>query len=462
MNEKEQAVSMPRQQGFQTELRQQPKRLSDEEIGILLGGAANLDSKAMLLVQMQPNTIYSISDLYRMMIDAQAGQAGWKISQRTLLSYCEKSLCPIGLVASEVLDHSANTIGYMLTDFGAKVGRPFCALILDFSSRYPEIALIDLLGQTNSPAPSNDVLTPEGRIETKKRSPVTRLKIFAELVTAPDLPIRKVDLAERVGEVPVGKTSKTTQEHLRRLGEQNLIQYTATERGHPFSSYRLNAERPDDAPPPFTHPGGGSNPTLTNTIYNLLRQTPGKDWSIEEICNTLVLQDLHRAKQTSLYIHTSTILNHLMKTGYAGREKFSSGVQSEINLTDKQQAMLTDFVETVYGFVRKDPLVMQQAEKALSFFQNSPEAVRPLLQKAREHSPHANRTDQSISQERILALLSAHPNTTVADIQTALEQGFGKRLDRESIRQFLRILARQGRIKGIKKKATIRWSVVEN
>lgn len=196
-------------------------RIPDEEMGNLLAAIGNNEAKALTLLLMQPGRIYTRRDIHDVFIRIQGGEdnAGWQSSHSLQFNYCQNSLAPIGLVAKEVVEGGVvlQTYGYMTTEYGEAVGKHLAALLLGFSRAHPDFSLYDFFGATQSTSNTDP--------RNKKRAPLERMRILWELVTA-TLPIRQVDLTERLGK---DHRQSLIGNHLRELARKRVIEYNAND-----------------------------------------------------------------------------------------------------------------------------------------------------------------------------------------------------------------------------------------
>src|SRR5579871_927191 len=64
------------------EIEPQTEQMPEEELGNLLAAFGNHEAKALLLVAMAPENIYSDGDMHKMMLKQQGDTLGWKIGNR--------------------------------------------------------------------------------------------------------------------------------------------------------------------------------------------------------------------------------------------------------------------------------------------------------------------------------------------------------------------------------------------
>ena len=357
--------------------------------------------------------------------------------------YCQDTLEPIGLVTYAVIDEQLNSWGYAKTAYGQDQGVPLAGLLLEFSRQDPNHSLSDYFGKTASTAKTDQE---EGQTEgDKKRAPATRLRLFRELVTS-DLPVRQIDLVQRIGEYHV-----LLSHHLKSLKERRVISYESTEQGEPFSIYGFESDHP-----PTVVPAYRSNRRLTNDLWQILAQNPQRTYTIEEMAGVYLEANPHALDFNMDYLRPriSGVLNHLHKRGFASRQKFSCYYKSAITLSDGQRAKIGKLVGLIDGFQNQKPEIMALGRQMADYFMANPTETTRLMAKAREHSSHANQRDATQTKEAVIYYLTASPQSTAKKIRQGLQNEDISLSDRR-IGQLLLELLRSGEIvatvqKGIK------------
>lgn len=413
------------------------ERLSDEEMGNLISALGNHEAKAITLCAMTPGIIYSRSDLYRAIIQAQGQNIGWRIARPGPFKYCEYSLSPIGLVTHEAINPDLSTYGYVKTDYGEKIGVPLAGLLLDFSLRHPDFSLQDFFASTLSASPSQEI----EEMEYKKRAPGTRLKIFLEILTSSP-PIRTKDIAN---EVQMGYTSMAIGAHLFTLAENGIISYEAVKAGEPRIYYRLSETPPPSEPEP--HNGMVS---LTSFVYQLLKKDGNREWFAEAIAEQyrqyLKTNNKSFPKEGGFRKRISAVLSHLAKNGYARRRKFSWRKSSEVTLTEEQRRVLLDLVTLLDRFQNQDPAVLELGKRLASGIIANSEKVSLLLAKAKEHSKYTNELPVQETADDILGIISSRPGSTNRQIQEMLKQKEERKLSKPRVTVITNLLIAEGKI----------------
>lgn len=433
---------------------EQPKTretLSDEEMGNLLSGAGNHEAKLITLTLMKNGDIFDRGGLHRRIINSQGENVEWRINRRGPFEYCADSLSPIGLVTKETLNKGGLTAyGYQITKYGKEIGIPLAGLLLKFSEDH-KIPLNRFLGGTNSKSQNQITQTKEGKkVESKKRAPSTTLKIFFELVTHPSLPIREVDIIKAIGEDTHPTVFPTI---LTRLSDLDLIEYDSKGINQPFSLYRLRSPIPEGKLPIYKRAK-----TLTNLVYNALKENPNAYLTIGGIYKLIPQEQKEKMKENILLNTISRILSDLNGKGYADIQKFHHKKHSEINITDQQKAVLKEFLEIIDGVQNQNPEILKKGERLAEEIIADSQRVSNLLRRAKEASGSANKSPQEETKNDILSIISDikdNPNgITNKQIQKLLEQS-GKRLGIMQIRQLCSLLQKQNSVT-VKKQGSVK------
>lgn len=407
------------------------EKLTDEQMGNLLAAFGNNESKATTLLFMKPGVIYTMRDLHTTLMSAQGENPGWEINYAGPFGYCRQSFAPIGLVAKEVVDENIGTYGYMITNYGEKIGKPLAGLLLEFSRRYPDNSLADLFGGTASKySKGGDA---ENEDEHKKRSPLTRYKLFYELATTANFPIQTGRLAEQVGE-----NSKIIGSHLRKISEKRIINYDSTEPAKPVSSYSLRHGHPKQDPFPY-----GDKGKLTQWVYNTLLENPDRKFGIRDL-EELYAQ--HHNGKLGIGTLIKNVLAHLRKEGYANVEKFSYLKQSEINISPEKMQMLIDLVALLDAFQNQSPEIIEKGDQFANYFLSHPEETASLMQKAKEHSGMVNKRSISETSGYILSVVQTSPNITISDMRKVLKNRYQISLQRTVIWAITKKLVKDGQL----------------
>lgn len=410
------------------------ERLSNEEMGNLLAAFGNSETKALTILLMRPEIIYTSSDLLRAIMNVQGENPAWKMGNTLPFAYCEKSLSPIGLVAREVVDERHQSYGYIKTPYGKNVGDPLAGLLLDFSARH-RVSLYQLFGPTQYP----------GSQESAKRSPSTRLKIYSFLLKA-DLPVRTIDLGRWMNE----PSRHIAQKHIEVVARSGIIDYQAINPASSVTFYKMSSK------PAESFPTVSSSVTLTKQIYELLSEDKNKYWSLDEI--------MKRGKHTrGVYAQVSRVLKGLKALGYVEVEKFSHGKNSEINLSEEQRKLLSELVTLIKGFQNQDQEVIERGKILAGKFASGAAPINLIVEKARENSPMSHRTSPEVTGQLIISIIYQNPGITAAKIRELLEKNHSRRLSKESVWSTLNYLNNQKLVRNINretnKKNISSWEV---
>lgn len=421
-------------------------KLSGEQLGDLLSAFGNHEAKAAILLLMEPGNVYTYRSLHSAFIHAQGRNLGWLMNSAGPLTYCRSSLAPIGLVAREVVNADLSIYGYMITEYGESVGKPLAGLLLDFSRRHPEISLSDLFGGTASKYTTDIDKSNEGDSERKKRSPLIRHKIFFELSTAYNFPVRTVELANSIGEY-----STTVGNHLLKIGASGIIDYESVDPHNPFSVYSFTETQPALSPSPY-----GSKNKLTQWVYQTLSNNPTKKFRIKEL--EFLYQDQHSGKIGQGILITN-VLAHLRRNGYVNIEKFANRELSEINLSHEQREIIVELVQILDSFQNQEPANIQQGLNSANFFRTHPEEIAHLMVKAKDHSRAANKRPREETAEYILSIIGENEGITISDVTKILSERFHIPFRRSDVWALAKNLVESGQLVFIMKNGRNRYSL---
>ncbi len=428
------------------------ERLSDEQLGNLISAVGNHEAKALTLLLMEHDRVYSEQELFNRFINMQGGRVGWRPNKRLPFDYCRLSLSPIGLVAKEELEPDLHTYGYGITEYGERIGIPLAGLLLDFSEKHPEISLLRVFGSTNSSSQSKNVQTPEGEIEYKNRAPILRLKIFWELVTR-NLPIRTTDLVNAMG----GKDKALIGRHLAKLADSGIISYESSKSDQPFSFYTLSSKRPTEEPKQYVY-----DLSLTKQVYNFfLNQDPPKQVTLEEITDSLMQTNpqMDKLNKKGLRSYISNICSYLTKRHYLERGKFKYDLHSEITLAEQQKSTLLEFVTLIGRFQKQDSEILKEGQRKAMEIINNPQRASDLLKKAKEASPNANRLSIGERSNDVLSFIQDHPGSTNTDLFNT--QNRKPKLSKSNLQKITRFLEQSNRVTASKEKKAKHFTAVD-
>lgn len=398
-----------------------PREIGEDELGNLISAVGNHEAKAITLITMQPGRIYTESDLWRRLIDVQGESIGWRMSKRLPFNYCSYTFSSIGLVAREVVNPDLSTYGYEITPYGIEVGVPLVGHLLDLSLRYDK-SLIQIFGQTSSPAKTQETIVEKEAIEFKKRAPIARFKIFWELLTS-SLPTQEKDLANALG-----AERRYVSNHIQELARFGIINLKSSEADKASSFYHLSEERPDEKPQAY------HQLILTQQIYQFFLNNPGISGSPDELGKKF-MAEINRSVSLGTF---SGILSHLAKQGYLKHEGFTRYIQSEIDLTEEQKIMLCELLEIIDNFQRGDREFLEEGRRKAQKILANPQTVAKLLLKAKESSQRTGATQKAELEDQLFELLLRYPGSNTTRLQQLLQENYDKELTRDTIAAFLK------------------------
>jgi predicted ArsR family transcriptional regulator len=413
-----------------------PETISERKLLNIISAVGNHEAKALLLVLMQDDVIYTPSDMATLLNGAQEKQRGWKRRGSELWRYCDQTFEQIGLVVQKpTLVGGEETVGFIKTQDGKTWGNTVASEMLRLSSRNKDYALVDMVGETSSP--SNIDVTAEGD-DYRKRPIESRLKIYRKILNCA-LPTRKADIVQDLDIEPAMGLR-----HLRKIGEAGLIGYESNDHGKPFVFYKLAQNLPGSEPLQYK-----KYKTMTNFVFGLLRQSPEVEWTREMVVDSYN-QTLGAAKNKSEseYISevVSRVFNHLERSGFARRGKYSISSRSEVSLDPKQRKVISDIVGTIDAVWHKDEDVARASREYISYLRSSKTEVSNLMIKAREHSTAAGKSPVYETNDALVGLVGVYPNNDAKFFRELLEKE-GTKLSRARVSSLLLNLTKAGQLK---------------
>ena len=308
--------------------------MDDQELGNLLAAVGNHEAKAITIAAMREGVIYSMRDLYRLMMDGQGQLLAWRLSYSVPFDYCKHSLAPIGLVAAEICyGEGLSTYGYMKTRYGRDTGDALAGHLLSFSEEFEDISLLQVFGNTNSSSPpSIEAENGDMAANYRIRSPYRRYKILAAILGA-NLPMRQLDLGHAIHE-----EHHILEPHLRNLARNDVITYRTKHLGDSYVNWKISGDLSSDIIP--LDPRA---PALTGEVAEVFLDNSARDMTRDQVYDALVERYKYRKLQNSNNVKTmiSKVLSHLARHGIVEREKLAVHTQLECDLTARQRYRLS-------------------------------------------------------------------------------------------------------------------------
>ena len=426
---------MPSSEFLQTGKIEASKRekMPEVEAGDIIAAGGNSEAKALLEIAMQHGT-YTRMDMHRLMLNIQLPNKGWAMNKILPFQWCEDSLEPIGLVALRKFDSKSGlTVGYEKTEKGFVQADALFGHLLEFSEAEEQGSLYQYFGSTNSSSGRqkaiDEIVETKGVIKIKNRAPLTRCRIFYELLTV-DRSITQNDLVRSLHESsPEAYSSDYLQieTHLRHLGKVGLIQHEWMDANTPVSFYHL-ADDKSKAEPDLSI---GNIPSTITQVYELFQRFPQEQWSYAKI------QEFMRGNYgKDLTLSTiSNIFTRLRNAGIIQRGEFGNERRTSVSLTFEQRERLLGLVTIVDRFIDQDPDFLEEGREKAREIISDPARVAALMRKAQKNSPQANNTSSFDTASRVEIIICDHPGCTTKDIQGELDRRFGQKLSLNSVFQ---------------------------
>jgi hypothetical protein len=427
------------------------EKFTDEEVYNLIAAIGNNEAKAITLLALGTDTIYTAHDLQTTIISLQGDIVGWHIGSLTAFGYCQESLAPIGLVALEASNSDGTVFGYTKTNYGKEIGDSLAGHLLKFSEDHPDVTLRDLFGATGSSAKFSEKSADQG-IDYKKRSPAVRTRIYWILTTS-NLPMRATDLTNAIGEDEPNNIAG----HLKEMARVGIIIHESKQYGRSYVEYKISDICPSTEPPPYASSKKLKLNKVTQDVWEIVKNT--NSWfSIRDIGDLYYATHPEKKRQKK-DSQLSAILKHLMNSGYLEAGRFSGTKSSEVNLTQNQRSLLIDLLEILDKFqLNEEQFMLDGIKKGKDIIGNSGK-VSAFLSKVREKSPYTQKRTKKSTYELLFQFISGKPEATSDEMCKVLESEYGIVLRRQTVSAYLATMEKAKKIKKVSKGGANHWTV---
>lgn len=399
----------------------QERELPKEKIYGLLAAFGNSEAKAFAIIVMGQGKPYDKGSLHKDLIKLQGDKPVWRLDKNTPFQYCMISFVPAKLVKNYVLGPDGMVLEYMITDYGKNTGVSFAGWLSRWSIDHPHFSLYGAFGSTNSSFIEQDK-------QDKKRSPEIRLKVLRQLAASRSQKLRQVDIAKALNE-----NRPLIGGHLKNLARKGVIRYENVGRGREVTHYRLKDKRPNEMPKAYR-----GEKIATERVYEVLQENIGSYLSIKQLQKLLIKKYPEYKNRSSLYKFISGAAHDFERQKYAKCKKFEFGFQSQVNMSKEQKEAIASLVNLIDNFQKGDLETIREGRFFAQKLLSDPKLVSLLMQKAREASPFARKTEKKEMYRRILEIIQENPNVTANRAQKILKKVYDKDLEIEAVQRLLR------------------------
>ena len=398
----------------------QEQELPKEKLYELLAALGNSEAKAITLIAMGQGKPYDKGSLHRDLLRLQGEKPVWELDKNTPFQYCMISFVPANLVKDYILGPDRSALEYIITDYGQNIGVSFAGGLSRWSRDHPDFSLYRVFGSTNSS------FREQGKPD-KKRSPEIRLKILRQLTASHSRKLRQIDIAKALNE-----GSPLIGSHLKNLARGEIIEYKNVGRGREITYYKLKNKRPNKMPEPYR-----GEKIATERLYEVLQENMDRELSIKELQRLLIKKYPEYENRKSLYKFVSGAAHDFERQKYVKCKKFKFGFQSQIKMSKEQKKAITSLVNLVDNFQRGELTTLREGRAFAQKLLHDPKLVSLLMQKAKEASPFAQKTEKKVMYRRTLEIIQEKPNVTASQIQQILKKVYGKDLTIEAVQKLL-------------------------
>ena len=398
----------------------------------LLNGVGNHDAKLLTaaIILSDPNSAFTPQRLVNIFKEKQGEDIHWAPNSSIPLSYCERSLSPIGAVTKVAVEGYRHkpSIAFIASEFGTQFGLAFSGAILDWSLKYPDIPLQRVFGSTVS---SGDT-----------RSPKTRYLIYSEILTNPNPEASYVDFAKSLSSYDVDEGLLGHQ--LRDMEQLGILTIRSKLREYNPAirivapDYKPYHHTVDDLRPDYRllvvaidklHAAGQADTDLNTLLAKCLELDPN--------ANPI---DLRRNFETSSHKNSPAQLRAMVEV-----LDDQEGQLTTISLTIEYETAIAELIERLQGLLSDEDL--EAYEKRALEILNNPSEFAQLVAKTVRFSNFINaRTEGGINlQGKVKTILKNLGALSVREVQDQLAQS-GDVYDRYTVRLILDGLTRRDEV----------------
>jgi len=404
--------------------------LSREQFEAFLNSVGNHEAKLLTasVIASYPGVWFSQTRIYKEMVSRQGDAPSWEMNRSVPFAYCRHSLEPIGaVVRGEVKGHRGPMLAYQATEFGTGSGMALAGALLSWGLEYPDTFLQRVLGITSS--------------KTDIRSPVTRYRIFEEILTSPYGETSYADIARTLK--TDGYAYKTVERQLDEMNEARIVSTASVlQKYNPIleitdSSYRHPSIKFDKATIETRvayqvmadlMKGGIKNLSLEDFIEMCLSIDPTVD--LKEIRHKLVDAG-----------HETSALPGLKVIDRNG----APVKRTSVSIAPEFEKPITDLMNILIE--ARQGSSSQKFSRMAKAIVSEPQAFNALIDKARKGSPsyRGHLLGPEVYRKNVLELIEALGSVSLKDIRMALEAS-GMHISTITLRRTLSSLEEEDQI----------------
>lgn len=418
-----------------------------QSIPELASRVLNHEAKLMVFMALSEQaTALTAVQLHKRVTEPQKEYETWTPNTLGASLYCRQSLIPADTVSEEQIRlRRAEVRAYRLTDCGRNLAVPAAGFLLDWSLRYPEVSLQNLLGCTNS----------SGQV----RAGETRVRILEGALVSPQggkLSVRDL-FADGVDTdwESVGYKQERTRlsKAVNALATAGVLHWETVEFNDDRELLIVDPRMPEEV---ATHPNYEVAQALYEVIADLDTDRQNKDSPLLIGYNDAVVQTLRKLSEKGLDVDPQKVRRavnnaYFSETMYKGITKadstrFNDGMLTRFRVNDEFRDGLEEFL-CILGLLEDiDDRTYQEGLKLLRSIRQNPPQRAQIMRKAFVFSPHAQKKSVLTTAREVESLISDIGQGTINDITTAYREKVGRPIQSESLRNILVLLTSQGRV----------------
>lgn len=406
-----------------------PERISEPDLyENFVGGVANHEAKLALLARMwlQPDHYFSQNAMWHDLKEAHGEFAGWVPAKPIAFQYCDLSLGPVGCVVKGRVEGRLGPVdAYCLSEEGKDFGVPFAGYLLDWSERYPDISLQQVLGGTASTG--KDGL----------RVPMVRVGILTELATS-----STGDLSSK-GIKEIADYLETDSERIsNNIGDMEQDGLITVDRKEDLEDRTIIIANPD-----YRHLSRKFSELqpLTRATYAVMQ----KFWQqgIKEVPVKEFIAALAEDGQVSL----------ASARGYLGRAHAGHALpglintlqetKTQVSIKPVYRAAIEALMEIMLEFQNPSRDTLEKGKLLAQQIATDPARLSKLMAKARAYSNNALAVDPLDRKRKVIDILEgAESPISIGDLRDRISTDGRRKVGTETVKRWIAALEEEGAV----------------
>ncbi len=418
-----------------------------QSIPELASRAFNHEAKLMVFMALdcQP-TALTASQLHRAMNEPQQEYPTWVPNSMAAYSYCRQSLVPAGTVSEElVIARQIEARAHRLTDYGERLAVPAAGFLLDWSLRYPNVSLQDLLGNTNSSG--------------KFRAGETRSRVLEDAISAPAIGGLSVRAAFADVIDPDWESLEYKQERTRiskavnALAVAGILCAETVEFDDDRELLIVDPHMPDNV---ANQPRYEVARALYEVIAVLDAKRTDRDAPLAIGYNDAVVLTLNRLSDQGLQVDPMKVRRAIHNAYFSQRfykgitkadpARFNDGALTRFRVKDDHNDAVEEFLSILKILEDDDERMRREGLGLLQEVKQDPAQRAQIMSKAFAFSPYAQKKSTLATAVEVETLVAERGQGTLHELTDAYREMVGRPIKSETMRNVLVLLVARGKV----------------